>query len=94
MALGTFWLSRNIDGTATLGVEDYDVGFFDGADYEMTYKMDAENLKKFEAILSQTHEGTLEEMIEEEFGIHLNKKNIREWFEDNGIEFEYFSWMS
>lgn len=47
-----------------------------------------------EEILSKTYSGTFEEMIEEEFGIHLDKKILRFWLKENGIEFDFYSWLT
>ena len=94
MVKGTFWLEPRPNGDITIGIEDYDVEFFGGGDHEMTWTLDPENKKKLTDILSRTHNGSLEHMIEEEFGIHLDKKSLREWLDENNIEYNYFSWTS
>ncbi len=94
MEKGTFWLDWRKGGKVTLGKEDYDVEFFGGGDHEMLYTMDAENREKLTAVLSRTHKGSLEQMIEMEFGIHLDKKNLRKWLDENRIEYKFFSWTS
>lgn len=94
MSLGTFWLEEKPDGEVQLGVEDYDVAFFGGADHEMIYTLDPENAKKFFEVLSGICTGTHEEMIEEVFGIHLSKVRVGEWLKEYGIEFECFTWTS
>lgn len=93
MTKGTFWLEGREDGSIVLGCEDYDVEFYDGADYEWIYSMDRSNAEKMAAILSGTHEGSLAQMIAEEFGVHLDKKSAMQWLRDNGIEYEFFSWV-
>lgn len=94
MALGTFWVEARQDGKISIGIEDYDVDFFDGGDHEMIYTLDSANLQKLEDALSQVQSGTLEEMIEKEFGVHLTKKNFKEWLQDRQIDYEYFFWTS
>lgn len=94
MTKGTFWIEEKPDGGVSIGVEDYDVEMFCGGDYEWIYTLDRENRKKMEDILSQLYSGTFEEMIEEEFGIHLDKKIMRLWLNENGIEFDFYSWLS
>ncbi len=94
MIKGTFWLEEKPDGGVSIGIEDYEVEMFGGGDYEWIYTLDRENRKKMEEILSKTYSGTFEEMIEEEFGIHLDKKILRFWLKDNGIEFEFYSWLT
>ncbi len=94
MTKGTFWIEEKPGRKTSIGITDYDVEFMDGADYEWIYTLDAENLKLLAAKLEQTHSGTLRDMIEAEFGIHLDKKSLRLWLDENGIEYEFFSWVS
>lgn len=94
MEKGTFWLDPNPNGDLTIGIEDYDVEFFDGGDHEMMWTLDPENIKKLTDILSRTHNGSLEQMIEMEFGIHLDKKSLCEWLDENCIKYKYFFWTS
>lgn len=94
MIKGIFWLEEKPDGGASIGIEDYEVEMFCGGSYEWIYTLDRENRKKMEDVLSQTCSGTFKEMIEEEFGIHLDKKIMRLWLQQNGIEFEFNSWLT
>ena len=94
MEKGSFWIERKQDGRTSIGIEDYDVEYFGRMDHEMIYMLDAENLKLFTKKLSEKHSGTLEQMIEEEFGIHLDQKSISMWMESCGIKYEFFSWTS
>ena len=93
MIKGTFWLEEKSDGGVTIGIEDYEVEAFDGADYEWCYSLDKPNTDKFTDILSRSNSGSLEHMIEAEFGIHLDKKSAKQWLDDNGVEYEFFSWV-
>lgn len=105
MTKGTFWVEEGPCGGFSIGIEDYGVEEFGGADYEWIYTLDLANTQKMFDALAHTHfgllkepydgvKGALERMIEAEFGIHLDKKSIRLWFRQNSIEFEFFSWVS
>ena len=94
MTLGTFSLSWEKDGSLQIIIEDYDIEAFGGADYETTYALDRANITKFRNILERTHSGTLKEMITEEFGPHLNKHPMSLWFDQNGIKYKLFTWVS
>lgn len=93
MIKGTFWLEKKSDGGVTIWIEDYDVEAFGGADYEWCYSINQENTAKVTDILSQSNNDSLEKMIESEFGIHLDKKSIMQWLDENGVEYEFFSWV-
>ena len=93
MIKGTFWLEEKSDGGVTIWIEDYEVEAFDGADYEWCYSLDKPNTDKFTDILSRSNSGSLQHMIEAEFGIHLDKKSAKQWLADNGVEYEFFSWV-
>ena len=93
MKKGTFWLEEKPEGGVTIWIEDYEVESFGGADYEWCYSLDEANTKKLTDILSQTNSGSLEEMIEAEFGISLDKVSVKQWLDDNGVEYEFFSWI-
>ena len=93
MIKGTFWLEEKSDGGVTIWIEDYEVEAFDGADYEWCYSLDKPNTDKFTDILSRSNSGSLEHMIEAEFGIHLDKKSAKLWLDENGVKYEFFSWV-
>ena len=90
--LGTFWIETQEDGNISIGVEDYDVEFFGGGDHEMIYTLDPENISKMESLLSKTWKTNLEEMITEEFGIHL--AGFGKWLDENDIKYKYFTWTT
>ena len=75
MIKGTFWLEEKPEGGVTIWIEDYNVESFGGADYEWCYSFDTANTAKLTNILSQSNNGSLKQMIENEFGIHLDKKS-------------------
>ena len=93
MIKGTFWLEEKPEGGVTIWIEDYEVESFEGADYEWCYSLDAANTMKLTNILSRSNSGSLEQMIEAEFGIHLDKKSAKQWLDENGVEYEFFSWV-
>lgn len=109
MVKGTFWIEERADGRVSIGIEDYDVEFFGGMDHEMIYTLDTENLRLFIEKLSETsgkqpgrvrpvfrkkNISSLKQLIEDEFGPHLDKKSISLWMDMKGIEYEFFSWTS
>lgn len=94
MTKGTFSIDRRADGKTSIIVEDYGVEEFGGADYEMIYTLDIDNLRKLTQKLAENNQGSLEQMIEAEFGIHLDMKPFGQWLKDNGINYEFFSWIS
>jgi hypothetical protein len=94
MTKGTFWLEERPGGGVTIGIEDYNVESLGGSDYEWSYTLDCRNRIKMTRILSMSQAGSLEQMIAAEFGRHLDKKSIRLWLNANGIEYEFFSWVS
>ena len=81
------------EGGVTIWIEDYDVESFGGADYEWCYSFDPANTRKLTDILSRSNRGSLKQMIEAEFGIHLDKKSAKLWLDENGVEYEFFSWV-
>ena len=94
MEKGTFWIESEPNGDITIGIEDYDVEFFDGGDYEMMWTLDPESIRKLTDILARTQTGTLEDMMKKEFGIHLEKKSLSKWLDENDIEYKYSCWTS
>lgn len=66
---------------------------FGGEDYEMIYTFDTDNLRKLNKKLAENNQGSLEQTIEAEFGIHLDG-GFDQWLKDNEIEYEFFSWIS
>ncbi|MBQ3369780.1 MAG: hypothetical protein IJG48_02040 [Mogibacterium sp.] len=93
MKKGTFWLNENKNGGVSIGIEDYEVEAFGGCDYEWIYTFDTANTLKLIATLSANNSGSLEQMITEEFGIHLDKKSMKMWLDQNDIKYEFNSWV-
>lgn len=82
------------DGSLILCYEDYGVDAFDGMDYEVTYELNPENTKKLQEFLSAKYTGNIEYMIIQECGLGYRKKALTELFEEAGVEFSHFSWIS
>ena len=80
----------------SINCADYNVGWFDGADYEWDYKIDEENRKKLEeALKSENLTGTLKEMIIQFFGECLDKNiSFGNYCKKHGIKYELFTWVS
>lgn len=51
-------------------------------------------MKKLRAYLSASHTGSIECMIREECGRGYRKKALTELFEEAGVEYKYFTWIS
>ena len=94
MTKGTFWLSEKPDGGISIHIEDYGVECFGGMDCEMIYTLDPENLTLFTEKLSESHTGTFAQMLEEEFGISLDRQSISKWMDSRGIRYGSFFWTS
>ena len=94
MKKGTMFYSEHKDGGITLGYEDCNVECFGGCDYEATYNLSKESTDQFRAILAKDHSGTLEQMIIEVFGIHLDKESLSQWFDKHNIKYDLFTWIS
>ncbi len=82
------------DGSIIICHEDYGVDSFDGMDYEITYELNPENTKKRQEYLSAKYTGGIEYMIIQECGLGYRKKALTELFEEAGVEFSHFSWIS
>ena len=82
------------DGSLVFSYEDYAVELFDGMDYEVTYKLDAENAEKLREYLSKKYKGSLMYMIEQECGYGYRKKSVTELFDEVGVRYDHFVWIS
>ena len=82
------------DGSFIFSYEDYGVDSFDGMDIETTYILDAENTEKLRLYLSKKYVGSLESMLAQECGQDYRKKAAIELFEEAGVEYKHFSWIS
>lgn len=82
------------DGSLIICYEDYGVDSFDGMDYEVIYELNPENTKKLQEFLSAKYTGNIEYMIIQECGLGYRKKALTELFEEAGVEYSHFSWIS
>ncbi len=81
------------NGNVTISYEDY--GSPSGFDYECTYKLDSGNAGKLNDYLrSIGREGTLREMIAQEFGEELKRKSFSAELDRQSIKYERFIWES
>lgn len=82
------------DGSFVFSYEDYGVDFYDGADVEVIYKLDAENAEKLRMFLGKKYVGGLEYMLVQECGSDYRKKAPTELFDEAGVKYESFTWIS
>lgn len=82
------------DGSFVFSYEDYGVDFYDGADVEVIYKLDAENAEKLRNYLARKHVGSLESMLVQECGSDYRKKAATELFDEAGVKYKSFTWIA
>ena len=82
------------DGSFVFSYEDYGVDFYDGADVEVIYKLDAENAEKLRMFLGKKYVGGLEYMLVQECGSDYRKKAPTELFDEAGVKYESFTWIA
>ncbi len=93
MTKGNVIFVERDDGSVSLSYTDYNVEMFGGDDYEVNYVIDSENVFKLREYLAQNNSGTLEEMIINEFGIHLDKKSFAAVCKEQGVEYKLNTWI-
>lgn len=94
MSLGEA-IIRDGDLGLSIEYEDYDVEYFDGADYEVHYSLNAESRKKLiGALQAEGRTGTLKEMILSHFGTCLEKDSFCCYCDERGIQYGLFTWNS
>lgn len=93
MTKGKVTFVERDDGSVLLSYTDYNVEIFGGDDYEVKYVIDSENVVKLREYLEKNNSGTLEEMIINEFGIHLDKKSFAAVCKEQGIEYQLNTWI-
>lgn len=89
-----FALTEKESGAIVIEYVDFVVSEFGGSDYERSYYLDGENAAKLKSTLSLLHEGSLEEMIEAEFGRTFNDKRFWDFCREHGIAYSSSSWTS
>lgn len=82
------FFERHPDGSASLGYEDYGVEIFDGADYEVTYLLDKENMAKLMSNLDTATGKNTRDLLIEKFGKEFHSMNFEEFCKDHEIVFK------
>ncbi len=82
------------DGSLVVSYADYGSEFFGGMDVEVIYKLDADNTEKLRRYLSKKYVGSIESMLMQECGKSFMKKGPMELFEEAGVKYEKFVWIS
>ena len=82
------------DGSLVVSYEDYGSEFFGGMDVEVIYKLDGDNAEKLRTFLSKKYVGSIESMLMQECGKNFMKKGPMELFEEAGVKYEKFVWIS
>lgn len=91
MSLGSFYVSRFDDGSVNISYEDY--GTYGGSDYEVIYKLDAENADKLTSLLLSGANRELDDLLTEKFGKKLDKESFGSFCEENDIKYRLFTWI-
>lgn len=82
------------DGSLVVSYADYGSEFFGGMDVEVIYKLDADDTEKLRTFLSKKYVGSIESMLMQECGQNFMKKGPMELFEEAGVKYEKFVWIS
>ena len=82
------------DGSLVVSYADYGSEFFGGMDVEVIYKLDADDTEKLRTFLSKKYVGSIEAMLMQECGQNFMKKGPMELFEEAGVKYEKFVWIS
>lgn len=88
MTDSAFLYTLNLDGSALIGYEDYDVDIFDGDDYEVTYLLDAENFTNLLYHLNISLNHDTKKTIKKEFGKYFDSRKFEEFCKEHGVTYE------
>lgn len=69
----------NSDGSAEIGYEDYDVEFFDGADYEVMYYLDKNNFKLLLDALGISRKDKIKKYLIDEFNENFDSNKFEDF---------------
>lgn len=83
----------NEDDTALIGYEDYNVGIFDGDDYEVMYYLDSENFKLLVRNLPVIESYDIKTRLIEQFSWRFNSVLFEEFCEKNNIKYFRNIWI-
>ncbi|MFM1534046.1 hypothetical protein ABGF38_02425 [Helcococcus ovis] len=78
----------NSDGSAEIGYEDYDVEFFNGADYEVMYYLDKNNFKLLLDALGISKKDNIEKYLIDEFDKNFDSNKFEDFCNEKHIEFK------
>ena len=73
---------------------DYGSELFGGMDVEVIYKLDPDETEKLRAFLAERYVGSIESMLMQECGQNFMKRGPMELFEEAGVKYEKFVWIS
>lgn len=76
------------DGSANLSYEDYDVGIFNGANYEVNYILDKDNFNKFINYLDISLKIDVSAYLIKNFGKEFDSKKFERFCEEHEIIFK------
>ena len=79
-----------LDGSFVISYSDS----YDGMDVEVTYNLDPKNTDKLCAFLSKRYKGSLESMLIQECGYGYREKGLSELFDEIGLKYGHFTWIS
>ena len=88
-----FILREYPDGSIEVNYEDVGVEVFGGEDYEVNYRLDAENAEKLKIKMQESNFGNMKELMIQEFGECLDKKSFAATCGEWGIQYELFTWI-
>lgn len=92
MSLGAFSYDEYKNGSCEISYEDF--GEYSGMDYEAIYKLDPMNRTLLEDTLKTECSGSLPEMLQEKFGVYLEKCSFASYLAEHGIKYVLFTWCS
>ena len=78
----------NSDGSAEIGYEDYDVEFFDGADYEVMYYLDENNFELLIDSLGISKKDKIKIHLIKEFDKNFDSNKFEDFCNEKNIKFK------
>lgn len=78
------------DGSVYLGYEDYDVEFFDGYDYEVTYILNRANFDILCQCLKIVGDQDVRDILISTFGYYFDSIKFENFCQQNGIIFNRY----
>lgn len=78
----------NPDGSADIGYEDYDVEFFDGADYEVMYYLDKSNFELLLDSLGISKKDKIKNHLIDKFDENFNSIKFEDFCKEKNIKFK------